>query len=285
MKSKNFFISVVILIITIIPVMNITAQSWWWWTTTTTSIQATPAPTPPPVQTYTITAYIVGGEGYMEPTGEIIVQEGASQTFIISANGGHGHAVEVDGVDLGSIISYTFENVTADHTIVAHFWYITPTQPPTTSTTTSVYGQPWKATFDNEPGGRFTINAEKRIWYSGTIDISQEGIFSLLAEIEGDNAEVMESSDYLNLYYVIDGGNYILWSENTDGFTLHLATVHDLSGSTMVVKIEGSTDEADEFYYVDNIEIGHRGGPTTQPTPEPTTEPSTTTTSSGWWWW
>ncbi len=74
----------------------------------------------PPVQ-YTITA-TAGEGGTIEPLGEVVVNEGASQAFSIAANEGFQISdVEVDGFSVGAAASYTFTNVTANHTIHATF--------------------------------------------------------------------------------------------------------------------------------------------------------------------
>jgi len=74
-----------------------------------------------PVPTYTITA-TAGAGGTIAPAGEVVVNEGDSQTFTITAYTGYEiDDVVVDGSSVGPVSSYTFENVTADHTISATF--------------------------------------------------------------------------------------------------------------------------------------------------------------------
>jgi serine protease len=74
--------------------------------------------------TYTITA-TAGTGGAIDPSGEVIVNEGDSQTFTITAYTDYEiEDVLVDGISQGAITSYTFENVTADHTIHATFSYV-----------------------------------------------------------------------------------------------------------------------------------------------------------------
>lgn len=75
----------------------------------------------PVAQKYTITA-TAGEGGSITPAGEVSVKEGASQTFAIAAQEGYAIAdVLVDGQSVGAVDSYTFENVTANHTIAALF--------------------------------------------------------------------------------------------------------------------------------------------------------------------
>jgi chitinase len=71
--------------------------------------------------TYTITAN-AGTGGSISPAGTVVVNSGASQSFTITPSSGYSVAsVTVDGSSKGAITSYTFSNVTADHTISASF--------------------------------------------------------------------------------------------------------------------------------------------------------------------
>jgi C1A family cysteine protease len=73
------------------------------------------------VPTYTITAS-AGTGGTISPSGSVTVSQGASQTFAIAASSGYQIAgVTVDGTSVGLVSSYTFSNVTANHTIAATF--------------------------------------------------------------------------------------------------------------------------------------------------------------------
>ncbi|WP_214078621.1 Ig-like domain-containing protein [Mesotoga sp.] len=70
---------------------------------------------------YTITAS-AGVGGTISPSGEVKVNHGSNQSFNISPNTGYDiQDVKVDGTSEGAIGSYTFSNVTSDHTIAATF--------------------------------------------------------------------------------------------------------------------------------------------------------------------
>src|SRR5204862_2530703 len=70
--------------------------------------------------TFTITAS-AGTGGTISPSGSVSVNCGANQTFTISPDAFPTIArVLVDGVSQGAISSYTFSNVTANHTIAAY---------------------------------------------------------------------------------------------------------------------------------------------------------------------
>ena len=83
--------------------------------------QETIDPPPVPANKYTITAS-AGENGSISPSGEVEVEEGNNQTFTIAANEGYEiDTLKVDGVEVSSAMSYTFENVTAAHTIEVTF--------------------------------------------------------------------------------------------------------------------------------------------------------------------
>ena len=72
-----------------------------------------------PVYTVKATA---GSHGSITPSGNVDVLHGGSQTFTIAANSGYAISnVKIDGVSIGAVKSYTFENVTENHTIVVTF--------------------------------------------------------------------------------------------------------------------------------------------------------------------
>ncbi|MCB6344067.1 S-layer homology domain-containing protein [Enterocloster lavalensis] len=76
-----------------------------------------------PIGSHTITAS-AGTGGSISPSGTITVNSGESKTFTISANSNYSiSSVTVDGVNQGAISSYTFSNVTDNHTISATFRY------------------------------------------------------------------------------------------------------------------------------------------------------------------
>jgi hypothetical protein len=90
-------------------------------TTTITMNQNTSVTATFTLKTYTITA-TAGTDGTISPSGSITVNYGASQSFSIAPNSGYYIAdVKVDGVSQGAVSSYTFTNVTANHTIDASF--------------------------------------------------------------------------------------------------------------------------------------------------------------------
>jgi len=74
-----------------------------------------------PVTQFMITAS-AGVNGAISPSGTIAVNQGAAQSFTISPAAGFQVAdVLVDGVSVGAVSSFTFNNVNANHTISATF--------------------------------------------------------------------------------------------------------------------------------------------------------------------
>ena len=89
--------------------------------------------------TYTITAS-AGAGGSITPSGSVSVGCGANQSFTIAGDACHNIAdVLVDGVSSGPVASYTFTNVTANHTIAASFVHVAAVVPaPTAVSATQV---------------------------------------------------------------------------------------------------------------------------------------------------
>ena len=115
----------------------------------------------PVAQKYTITA-TAGDGGSITPAGEVSVKEGASQTFTITASEGYAIAdVLVDGQSVGAVDSYTFENVTANHTIAAVF---------TRTASDAQFDNDFES--ENFPGHGWTLQSTRSdspyTWYQGT---------------------------------------------------------------------------------------------------------------------
>jgi hypothetical protein len=130
---------------------NVDVANNWWGTTDTQAINQSiwdfkndfnlgkvnfvpfltaPNPAAPTIPTFNILASAEIG-GSIDPSGSISVPYGGNQTFAITADTGYHIAdVTVDGGSVGTVSSYTFTNVQAEHTIAATF---APTPTPTPS--------------------------------------------------------------------------------------------------------------------------------------------------------
>lgn len=75
-----------------------------------------------PVQEDPVITAKAGANGTITPSGNVTVKAGVDQAFAIQPNSGYTVSkVLVDGTDVGAVTSYTFKNVTANHTIEAVF--------------------------------------------------------------------------------------------------------------------------------------------------------------------
>jgi len=73
-------------------------------------------------QTFASIAASSGTGGTISPSGTVSVNYGDSETFTISPDQGYKISdVKVDGVSVGAVSTYTFSNVSSDHTIEASF--------------------------------------------------------------------------------------------------------------------------------------------------------------------
>ena len=124
---------------------------------------------------YTITAF-TGENGNVSPLGQINVLPGADQPFVIEPDFGYEVAdVLIDGVSVGAVETFTFSNVTANHTIEAIFSPLTnilhlAKEEDETITGEACFFSPysiWVAGFGYdfivEPGGDVTLVAAESI--------------------------------------------------------------------------------------------------------------------------
>jgi uncharacterized repeat protein (TIGR02543 family) len=132
-----------------------------------------------------------GAGGSISPLGDVSVEEGTDQTFIITANTGYVVSdVLVDGASVGAVSSYTFSNVTADHTITVSF-----------ESTTGIdkTDQETVVAYPNPCTSGFTINAGEE---TNTIFIYNiTGSLVHIQQISGSTYVSMES---------LNAGTYIL---------------------------------------------------------------------------
>jgi hypothetical protein len=107
---------------------------------------------PPPSAVYTITA-AAGSGGKITPEGSVAVSKGLSQTYTITPNSGYQiSSVAVDGISVGSVSTYTFSNVAANHSIAVSF---------KTAVSTTSYSISAKAYANGSisPSGTTTVNS------------------------------------------------------------------------------------------------------------------------------
>ena len=101
---------------------------------------------PVPPNSFTVTAS-AGANGSISPVGAVSVNSGASQSFTMTPNAGYQvAAVTVDGASAGAVGTYTFSNVTANHTIAASFSAVST-------------GSSFTETFDTGTKGAYTTGS------------------------------------------------------------------------------------------------------------------------------
>jgi uncharacterized repeat protein (TIGR02543 family) len=145
------------------------------------------------LKTYVITP-TVGTGGVITPTSPQTVNHGEDITFTIAANAGYHIAdVAVDGISQGAISSYTFSNVTDNHTISARFALSVPPEITSADHTTFFVGEaevftmtatgsptPTIALTGTLPGGViFMDNGDGTATLSGTPAVGSGGVYPL----------------------------------------------------------------------------------------------------------
>jgi len=134
-------------------------------------------------KTYVITA-TAGAGGSIDPSGEVIVEHGSSKTFSMSPS--EGYSVEdvlVDGESVGPRATYTFNNVTSNHTISVSF----TTLPPDTYTVTFNVSDSSGAV----QGANVTFNGENEI-----TDVQGKAVFTNV--LAGSKAYTVSKEGYNN---------------------------------------------------------------------------------------
>jgi hypothetical protein len=105
---------------------------------------------------FTITAS-AGTGGTISPSGGVSVRSGANQTFTITPNSGYSvSGMTVDGASVGVVTTYTFTNVTANHTIAATFSAISASPIVSTGSATLVTSSSAKLNGTVNPNGLST---------------------------------------------------------------------------------------------------------------------------------
>ena len=95
--------------------------TWGAWSEASNAV----TPTRPVVANFSIAASATAG-GTISPAGSTTVASGGSQTYTITPNSGFQvSSVTVDSTSVGAVRTYTFSNVTANHSILASFTAIT----------------------------------------------------------------------------------------------------------------------------------------------------------------
>jgi hypothetical protein len=192
-----------------------------------------------------------GSGGSVSPSGTVSVPNGTSQTFSITANFGYHIAdVLIDGASNGSVSTYTFSNVVADHTIVASFTTTTyvinasATTGGTISPSGSVnvaYGT--NQTFTITPNPGYSITAV-------TVDGTSQGAITSYTFNNVTAAHIIAASFAINTYTItasagtggtiIPNGSVNVAYGGTQTFTIAPNSGYAISGVTVDGTSQGS---------------------------------------------
>gem|GEM_PF-1691659 len=176
-------------------------------------------------KTYTITSS-AGTGGSIDPSGEVIVEHGSSETFTMSPSDGYSvEDVLVDGESVGPRVTYTFNNITSNHTISVSF----TTLPPDTYTVTFNVSDSSGAV----QGANVTFNGETK-----ATDVGGEAVFA--GVLAGSRAYTVSKEGYNN-----STGNINVDSDESFDITLirktYTLTVNTVGEGTVAKDPDKST--------------------------------------------
>jgi len=168
--------------------------------------------------------------------------------------------------------THAFDNVTATG-VVSTLYSENFTSYSNGTTTSSLWTLTGSGTILSVQSGQFQAQnvSTQGNWQSSVIDISAYKNINLSVGLSEPNG--LEGTDYIRVYYKLNGGTETLFSVNgdkTDDFTSATATQSITSGSTLQIVIRFRND-ASENYYWDNVTItGNPAGSTMSLTTTPT---------------
>lgn len=161
--------------------------------------------------------------GTISESGEIEIENGNSKTFTFSANEGYViDTVLVDGTDIGKVNSYTFENITSNHTLSVTFKIISAT-----------------ITVTNNTGIQNIVSypTEKQLDYNESVDI-------------------IVTTPHNSNFKATENGNNIKFTKlSNQVFTFEEKTITDGFGKGIMYKYGNPTiytdDNGDKMLYID----------------------------------
>ena len=208
----------------------------------------------------TITAS-AGTGGSISPSGSVGVNYNSSQTFTITTDFGYVISdVLVDGISVGSVSTYTFNNVTADHTISASF-ILKPIPTFTVAASVSVYGgyatvTPKEQTVQSGSPTTVTINPDAGYHITGLTDNGTTVPMTKLTENANGTYTYTIPIVYEdhNIVVTLEKNKYTIKAKAGEGGTI------SLSGSITVKynETETFTITPDSGYKIDKILIDNK---------------------------
>ena len=231
------------------------------------------------IDTHTITA-TSGGNGSISPSGTTTVADGASQTYTITpAAGYHVAGVTVDGSSAGAVTAYTFNNVSASHTISASFEISTHTitatsgangsiSPSGTTTVADGASQTYTITpaagyhvagvsVDGGSIGAVTAYTFNNVSASHTISASFEISTHTITATSGANGSISPSGATTvadgasQTYTITPAAGYHVAGVSVDGALVGVETAYSIN------PLDGSSSEGASTYTFSNVTIDH----------------------------
>lgn len=204
------------------------------------------------VTTFTIAAS-AGTGGTISPAGISIVNQGAGQSYAITANTGFQILdVKLDNVSLGAVPNFLFSNVTSNHTIAATF-----SVSPGTFTITSSAG--FGGTIS--PLGTIALNQDANQTYTITANSD-----FLISDVKVDNVSVGAVSGYtfsnINANHTINSTysaipTFTITSSSGSGGTISPLGTNTLNqGTNQIYTITANSGFQISDVKVDNISVG-----------------------------
>ena len=205
---------------------------------------------------YTINASVNGGNGTISPSGAVSVPEGTNKTFTFQPNANYEIAqVLVDNVnDPGAVSSgsYTFVNVTANHTIVVSFSAISSVCNPPTNLTSEYASDCSSITLTWDAPNRRGVGSEVYFGHvGGTSAVPGRVMKGTVGNpfpgttVNSNNSSNQQCYEYINgeLYCVryVSGGNSIGKINMTTGDFTNIASINCDGVSLCYNPVDGLT--------------------------------------------
>jgi len=203
----------------------------------------------PLTASYTIAASI-NGNGAISPAGTVTVVEGADQAFTITSSEGSDIVdVLVDGVSVGVVSTYTFTQVSQNHTISADFDYTTYTISASADTGGSI-----------SPSGSASINYGGSQGYTITpnvgyqvADVLVDGIF--VGPVDTYTFDQVSQNHSIHASFIVDTVT-ITSSAGTNGTISPVGSVNVLFDGSQTFTITADSGYVVSDVWVDGVSIG-----------------------------
>src|SRR5436309_3424143 len=213
------------------------------------------------INTYTISAS-AAANGTITPSGAVSVNHGDSQSFAIAADANH-HILDVkaDGISQGAVASYSFTNVTDNHTIEASFAIDTHSLTVNTVGQGSVAKNPDQASYDHGSTVQLTATPATGWHFAGWSGAATGTTNPLSVTMDGD--KTVTATFAINTYTITAsaGANGTITPSGAvsvnHGGSRSFAIVADANHHILDVKADGVSQGAVASYSFTNVTDNH----------------------------